>query len=79
MLCYSPSLVIRDHLAAGRSYPLPDFLARIRTALQIASDRVQQKFGMPCTRAIGQLRAIENEAGRHDAQTGSITVMEFIL
>nr|WP_321983350.1 MSMEG_0570 family nitrogen starvation response protein [uncultured Lichenicoccus sp.] len=77
-LCYSPSLVVREHLAPGRSYALPDFLARTRTALQIASDRVQQKYGMPCSRAIGQLRAIETQAARH-APDAAVTVTEFVL
>lgn len=76
-LCYSPSLVIRDHLAAGSTYTLPDFLERARTALRIASDRVQQKYGMPCSRAIGQLRAIETQAARH-APDAAITITEFI-
>ena len=34
--CYSPSLVIKDYFAEGRSYPLSDFLDRSRTALTIA-------------------------------------------
>ncbi len=62
--CYSPSLVIRDHLAVGATYPLPDFLTRCRTALQIASDRVQAKYGFPCSRAQAQLRRIEATAAR---------------
>ncbi|WP_428375659.1 MSMEG_0570 family nitrogen starvation response protein [Lichenicoccus sp.] len=77
-LCYSPSLVIREHLAAGGTYPLPDFLDRARTALRIASDRVQQKYGMPCSRAIGQLRAIERLASQYAPDT-AVAVTEFIL
>ncbi len=60
--CYSPSLVIRDHLEVGATYPLPEFLARCRTALTIASDRVQAKYGFPCTRAQSQLQRIETRA-----------------
>ena len=52
--CYSPSLVIKDYFEPGASYPLPDFLARSRTALQIASDRVKARYGMPCGLAMGQ-------------------------
>jgi uncharacterized repeat protein (TIGR04042 family) len=65
--CYSPSLVIRDHLAVGATYTLADFLARCRTALRIASDRVQEKYGFPCTRAQAQLRRIEAQAARFAA------------
>ena len=60
--CYSPSLVIRDYFVPGESYALADFLARSRTALQIASDRVAAKYGMPCSRALGQLARIEASA-----------------
>jgi uncharacterized repeat protein (TIGR04042 family) len=58
--CYSPSLVIKDYFAPGESYPLADFLARSRTALGIASARVQAKYGQPCSRALGQLARIED-------------------
>ncbi len=76
-LCYSPSLVIREHLAAGGIYALPDFLERVRMALRIASDRVQQKYGMPCARAIGQLGDIETRASRY-SQDAAVTVTEFM-
>lgn len=60
--CYSPSLVIKDYFAKGASYPLADFLARSRTALAIASERVRAKYGYPCSRAIAQLARIESIA-----------------
>ena len=60
--CYSPSLVVKDYLAPGESYPLADFLARSRTALRIASERVKAKYGHPCSRALAQLARIENAA-----------------
>ncbi|GGC47911.1 MSMEG_0570 family nitrogen starvation response protein [Chelatococcus reniformis] len=57
--CYSPSLVIKDFFAPGEAYPVADFLERSRTALAIASDRVQARYGMPCARARAQLARIE--------------------
>ncbi len=60
--CYSPSLVIKDYFVPGESYDLADFLARSRTALQIASDRVAARYGMPCSRALHQLARIEAAA-----------------
>ena len=42
--CYSPSLVIKDYFAVGATYPLADFLERSRTALNIASERVQREI-----------------------------------
>lgn len=49
--CYSPSLVMHDHLETGASYPVEEFVRRTETALQIASDRVREKFGFACTSA----------------------------
>jgi uncharacterized repeat protein (TIGR04042 family) len=57
--CYSPSLVVKDFFAPGESYPVADFLARSRTALNIASRRVEKKYGWPCSRAMAQLARIE--------------------
>ena len=65
--CYSPSLVIKDYFAPGESYALADFLERSRTALGIASDRVQAKYGWPCSRALGQLARIEAAASHFAA------------
>jgi uncharacterized repeat protein (TIGR04042 family) len=62
MRCYSPSLVIEDHLCPGVPYPLDDFVMRSRTALRIASERVQARYGFPCGRALGQLAEIERRA-----------------
>ncbi len=78
-LCYSPSLVVEEHLSEGTSYLLADFVKRTGIALQIASDRVQQKYGMPCSRAIGQLAQIRQRATSftHD-DAASVTVLRFL-
>jgi uncharacterized repeat protein (TIGR04042 family) len=65
--CYSPSLVIKDHFQPGETYSLDEFLARSRTALKIASDRVEAKYGFPCSRALGQLARIEGGCARFAA------------
>ena len=65
--CYSPSLVIKDFFQPGASYPLAEFLARSRTALKIASDRVEVKYGFPCSLALGQLARIEGACARFAA------------
>lgn len=76
--CYSPSLVIRDHLAVGETYPLQDFLARSRTALGIASERVREKYGFPCSRALGQLALIENAAARFASDPdATVSILSF--
>ena len=62
--CYSPSLVIAEHLEPGQSYPLADFLTRSRIALGIASDRVEARYGHACSLALGQLAEIEAGCAR---------------
>jgi uncharacterized repeat protein (TIGR04042 family) len=61
--CYSPSLVIKEYFEPGQSYPLADFTSRCRTALSIASARVEAKYGRPCSLALSQLAHIEEAAG----------------
>jgi uncharacterized repeat protein (TIGR04042 family) len=73
---YSPSLVIEDFFSAGESYQLPDFLRRAQDALTIASDRVEQKYGFPCSRARASLADIEQRAGNFAADK-SVKIQEF--
>ena len=76
--CYSPSLVIREHLAVGETCDLADFMRRSRIALTIASDRVREKYGFACSRAMGQLARLEAAARRFDdASEGVVTVTSF--
>ncbi|MEO1692730.1 MAG: MSMEG_0570 family nitrogen starvation response protein, partial [Cyanobacteria bacterium J06631_6] len=60
--CYSPSLVVKKYFIPGDTYPLCEFVEKSRTALNIASDRVKQAYGFPCSRALGQLKQIESKA-----------------
>jgi uncharacterized repeat protein (TIGR04042 family) len=69
--CYSPSLVIKDYFAVGNAYPVADFLARSRTALTIASERVRAKYGYPCSRALVQLERIETTSQQFLCLTGA--------
>ncbi len=61
---YSPSTVILDHLEAGARYPLADFVARSEVALFAASERVRQRHGFVCTRALSQLDRLRKTAAR---------------
>jgi uncharacterized repeat protein (TIGR04042 family) len=72
--CYSPSLVIKDYFEPGVSYRLPDFVARSRTALQIANRRVQEKYGFACGQALAQMEKIEQAAAGFD--TGAQVTIE---
>ena len=76
--CYSPSLVIKDHLQVGASYRVAEFMQLSRTALTIASDRVQEKYGFACSRAMSQLARLEAAAERfHAAPDGVVIVTSF--
>lgn len=72
--CYSPSLVVHDHLEAGGTYTVREFTQRSATALGIASDRVRAKFGFGCSSSAATLEQIERTAALHDPD-GRVTVM----
>ncbi|CAN7407576.1 MSMEG_0570 family nitrogen starvation response protein [Phyllobacterium sp. LjRoot231] len=78
--CYSPSLVVNDFLAEGGRYPIAEFLVRTTDALTIASDRVQAKYGFPCSLAFHQLERIraraQSFAGQPDA---TVLCQSFII
>lgn len=74
--CYSPSLVIKDHLRAGESYALDEFLARSRRALHSASERVREKYGFACTSAAAEMITIEAAGARFAALAGARVTME---
>jgi len=78
MRCYSPSLVVRDYLQVGSSYPLPDFLERSRTMLNIGSERVRAKYGYACSAALDQLAEIEARASACVA-ADQVSVLSFEL
>lgn len=65
--CYSPSLVVKKYFEPGKTYTISEFVEKARESLTIASDRVQAKFGFPCSRALGQLRKIENTAKAYES------------
>jgi uncharacterized repeat protein (TIGR04042 family) len=77
-LCYSPSSTIREAFVIGEGYPVPEFVARSRAALEHASARVAQKYGYGCAHAQRQIEEIESQAAafanRADAR---ITVEAF--
>jgi uncharacterized repeat protein (TIGR04042 family) len=57
--CYSPSLIVRELISEGADYPVYEFMARIRAALEIASERVRLKYGFACSAALDQLAQLE--------------------
>lgn len=76
--CYSPSLVMHDHLAAGTTYPVGDFVGRARAGLTAASDRVRARYGFACTSAMATLADIERVAARFDAAASDVAVVAMV-
>ena len=74
--CYSPSLVVREHLRVGASYPLPEFLERVGAALHLASERVRAKYGFACSRAMDQLAILQAQAAAYPPD-GRVLVTAF--
>ena len=75
--CYSPSLVIEEHLETGARYPVAEFVRRSSEALAIASDRVQAKYGMACSRALGQRAEIEQRASHFLKDDAMVEIVAF--
>lgn len=65
--CYSPSLVMHDHLDVGRRYTVGEFTTRATTALGEAAERVRVKFGFACTSAAASADDITRAARRYAA------------
>lgn len=63
--CYSPSLVVHDHLSAGATYTVAEFVERTGRAMAEASDRVRAKFGFACTSAAATSEAVARAAARY--------------
>ncbi|MEO6600079.1 MAG: MSMEG_0570 family nitrogen starvation response protein, partial [Polyangiaceae bacterium] len=77
--CYSPSYIIEEYLSVGQSYAVPEFLERTRAALNIASERVREKYGFACSSALDQLAVIEETASAlsPEQQVQSVLVLDF--
>ena len=72
--CYSPSLVVHDHLTPRTTYSVGDFLTRSSTALDIASEWVRAKYGFACTSSMATKEQIQRAAARF----GSDDVVEVL-
>ncbi|MGG2397806.1 MSMEG_0570 family nitrogen starvation response protein [Pseudomonas sp. SH1-B] len=71
---YSPSTVIYEHLNAGTSYALEDFLLRAENALNTASERVRAVKGFYCSSAMDTLSALRYHARRYDG--GNVQILD---
>jgi uncharacterized repeat protein (TIGR04042 family) len=73
---YSPSTVVKRYFQIGETYELQDFVKRSRESLNLASERVRQRYGSPCPMAIAQLNRIETKALKFDQEpTASVKII----
>jgi len=77
MNAYSPSSTIKDALRVGHPYPVADFVALTRAALEHASERVAQRYGFGCGHAAAQIREIEGTARRFCGAAQTVIVESF--
>lgn len=77
--CYSPSWIIEEYLRVGSDYAVTDFVERVATALNIASDRVRQKYGFACSSALDQLARVQEHVKSLSAseRSGAVRVLGF--
>jgi len=52
--CYSPSSVVCETFREGESMTISELAAACETAFDRASQRVEERFGMPCRAAMRQ-------------------------
>lgn len=64
--CYSPSLVMHDHLDPTADYTVEEFVDRTVTALDEASERVRHRFGFACTSAAATKERVQRTASGFD-------------
>jgi uncharacterized repeat protein (TIGR04042 family) len=77
--CYSPSYIMEEYLVVGEAYPVPEFLKRAASALEIASERVRERYGFACSSALDQLRELEETSATltDEQRAASVQVLAF--
>ncbi len=80
-LCYSPSSSINDYLELNHPYTIEQFQVQCETALNLASERVKEKYGFYCSSAMDQLSQIQQRCktlGKADSVNSTVLVTRFI-
>lgn len=72
--CWSPSLVMHDHLEVGGAYAVADFTARATSGLREASERVRARYGFACSASADSLARITARAAAY-APTAQVEVL----
>lgn len=73
---YSPSSVVAELFEPGTTYPLEDFLARARIAMERASNRVAARYGFACSSAMAQLDRIEARSSEFRGQDAQVACLD---
>ena len=58
---YSPSSVVKEYFNSGETLTVQEFLNTCNQSLDIASERVREKFGYACTSAQSESQRIEEK------------------
>lgn len=76
---YSPSTVIHQYLKLDRKYSIVEFKEKVFSALDRASDRVQEKYGYSCSAAAAEAGKIQQKIAQLQAEgiKGEVVVSEF--
>jgi len=72
---YSPSTIIYEHLHAGTPYALEDFMQRLESALDAASERVKEVKGFYCSSAMDTLASLKYQARRY-SEGGQVQILD---
>ncbi|KGK25471.1 MULTISPECIES: MSMEG_0570 family nitrogen starvation response protein [Pseudomonas] len=73
---YSPSTSIYQHLHAGSSYAMAEFLQRAETGLNAASERVKAVKGFYCSSAMDSLSGLRMKARTYAGDSLLVEVLD---
>ena len=62
MECYSPSTIVLRHFQAGDIFTIDELTTVVQVAFEMASDRVEERFGFRCAAAAEQRAKILRRA-----------------
>ena len=71
---YSPSSVIREFFEEGEALSVADFEAQVTAALERASERVQEVYGMRCASAQKEAQRLQSVI--QDVEEGTVRITE---
>jgi uncharacterized repeat protein (TIGR04042 family) len=72
---YSPSTVLLQYIKSGDYLSVQDFDERISEALQLASQRVYERYGFECTSAMSELDRLKARIASINDKNGLIKVL----